>query len=84
MLLHLHELDLCGLFKLSIGLSQVVIQVSKSLHKSNLLRRESISKLPGGNPMNFFLSLVCGYHIRSGTFEMLSCLNKLDLCGLFF
>ena len=30
-----------------------------------------------------FLPLVCGHHIRPGNFEMLSRLNKSDLCGLF-
>ena len=72
-----------GFFKLNNGLRQVFIQFKKSLHKSDLFRHESISKLPGGKPMNV-LSLVRGHHIRSGNLEMLSCLNKLELCGIFF
>ena len=44
-----NELDLCRLFlKLNNGKGQVVIQSKKSLHKSNSIRRESISNLPGG------------------------------------
>ena len=42
-------------FKLNNSLGQVVIQPKKSPHKSNLLRRESISKLPGG--MTLFVGL---------------------------
>ena len=34
--------------KLNNSLGQVVIQSNKSPHKSNSLRRETISKLPGG------------------------------------
>ena len=42
--------------KLNNGLYEVVIQFFfKSPHKSNLFRRESISKLPGGKPMNVFI-----------------------------
>jgi hypothetical protein len=53
---HLNELELCGIFlKLNNGLGQVAIQFKKSLHKSNSFRRESISKLSGGQPMNVFL-----------------------------
>ena len=55
MLSHLNELDLCGLSKLNNGLGQVFIQFKKSLHKSDSFRRESISKLPGGKPMNVFI-----------------------------
>ena len=46
----LNELDLTRLFflKLNNSLGQVVIKSKKSQHKSNLIRRESISKLPGG------------------------------------
>ena len=41
-------------FKLKYGLGQVVVPLKKSPSKSNSFRRESISKLPGGKPMNVF------------------------------
>ena len=50
--------------KLNNVLGQVVIQLQKSPPKSKLFRRESISKLPGGKPMNiFFVGLWSSYQI---------------------
>ena len=58
MLSRLNELDLSGLFlKLNNGLGQVVIQSKKNPDKSNFFRRDSISKLPGGNKNIIFDSL---------------------------
>ena len=71
-----------GFFLLNNGAGQNVIPLKKSPHQSNSFRREGKSKLPGGSLWTF-LPLVCGHHIRPGNFEMLSCLNKSDLCGLF-
>ena len=52
----LKKLDLCGLKKkLNNILYQVVIQSKKNPHKSNLFKRESISKLPGGMSLFVFL-----------------------------
>ena len=51
---HLNELDSCGLFLTAEWSKSRCHSVKKSPHKSNLLRCESISKLPGGKPMNVF------------------------------
>ena len=67
--------------KLNNGVGQGVIQFLKSPHKSNSFRRESISKLPGSQPMNV-LPLVRGHHITPGNFEMLSRLNA-STCANF-
>ena len=85
MLSHLTSWTCADFLKLNNGLGKVVIQLKKNPHKSNSFRRESISKLPGGIKAyeRVFLSLVCGHHIRSGNFEILSCLNELELCGFF-
>ena len=56
MLSRLNKLDLCGLFFwLNDNLTKTIIQFLKSPHKPNSLRRESISKLPGG--MALFIGL---------------------------
>ena len=55
MLSHLNKLHLCGIFELNNGVGQGIIQFFfKSPHQSNSFRRESISKFPGGKPMNVF------------------------------
>ena len=55
MLSRLNELDLCGLFLTEewskSGCHLVFLKIPQ---KSNSFRRESISKLPGGKPMNVF------------------------------
>ena len=50
-----NELDLCGLFLTEEWCRSGCHSVKKSPNKSNLLGRESISKLPGG--MALFVGL---------------------------
>ena len=79
MLSHLNELDLWGLFLTEQwSRSGCHLVKKKSAQVQLVYVWEHIKVL-----QIYQYSLVRGHHIRSGNFEMLSCLNELELCGLF-